>query len=285
MISIREAIDSDREQLITVSQDSHVTLRKVYRPRASAKPIGADSPFIRIVAVKNDIVVGMATYEVDGNSIYFGSLGVLAQYRKQGVAKALIQHIESVAIRDGFKRLTCATVEETGNVPIFEKLGFKITSCVIPEKFESLTGNAIHEVTLEKTLFYGHNFIGEIILESLIDSSVLESFKAFLVSARTANVENFDPAHWNIHRYRIPNHEVLRLLPLIENNLDKNQWYIHFYSENENRMYVTLSGKTFQLPKFRDTSWDEMILYGEKVGVGRRWTENIPVDFHLKESR
>lgn len=123
-------------------------------------------------------------------------------------------------------------------------------------------------------------YIGEIILESLVDPSVLESVKDFLISKRTANVENFTPSHWNIHRYRMPHHEVLRLLPLVENNLDKNQWYIHFYSESENKMYVTLSGKTFLLPKFLDSSWDEMILYGEKVGVGRRWTETIPVDFH-----
>lgn len=44
-------------------------------------------------------------------------------------------------------------------------------------------------------------------------------------------------------------------------------------------MYVILSGRIFQLPKYRDSTWDEMIAYGEKVGVDRYWTGNIPVDF------
>lgn len=285
LILIREATPSDHDQLKAVSHDAHATLRKVYRPCPSAKAIGTENPYIRIVAIKDGLIVGMATYEVDGDSFYFGSLGVLDHYRKQGVARALVRHIEGIALKDGFKKLTCATVEETGNAPIFEKLGFKIISRSIAEKFESLIEKPIHEVTMEKTLPENGYFIGEIILESLVDPSVLESFKTFLVSTRKANVENFTPSHWNIHRYRMPNHEVLRLLPLIENNLDKNQWYIHFYSEDENRMYVTLSEKTFLLPKFRDPSWNEMILYGEKVGVGRRWTENIPVDFHQESPR
>lgn len=123
-------------------------------------------------------------------------------------------------------------------------------------------------------------FIGEIILESLIDSSVIESFGSFVVSSRTADVKNFDPSHWHIHRYRMPLIQVQALIPRLQNNIDKNQWYIHFYSENSNRMFVVLSGRTFELPKSRDGSWDEMIAYGEKVGVGRRWTESIPVDFH-----
>jgi len=36
-------------------------------------------------------------------------------------------------------------------------------------------------------------FIGEIIRESLIDPSVLEEFKEYLVKTRTATVENFVP--------------------------------------------------------------------------------------------
>lgn len=154
-ILIREATHSDHDQLKAVSHDAHATLRKVYRPGPSAKAIGTENPYTRIVAIKGGLLVGMATYEVDGDSIYFGSLGVLDHYRKQGVARALVRHIEGIALKEGFKKLTCATVEETRNVPIFEKLGFKIISRAIPEKFESLIGTPIHEVTMEKLLVPG----------------------------------------------------------------------------------------------------------------------------------
>lgn len=123
-------------------------------------------------------------------------------------------------------------------------------------------------------------FIGEIILESLVDPSVLEPFRQFLVSSRTADVQDFVPSRWHIHRYRMPLDQVRTLIPGLENNIDKNQWYIHFYSEDTNQLFVVLSGRTFELPKQKDAAWNEMIAYGENVGVGRRWTENIPVDFH-----
>ena len=54
----------------------------------AAKPIGSgDVPFIRIVALVDNQIVGTATYEVDQNSLYFGSLGVLERYRKKGYGK------------------------------------------------------------------------------------------------------------------------------------------------------------------------------------------------------
>lgn len=126
-------------------------------------------------------------------------------------------------------------------------------------------------------------YIGEIILESLVDPSVLQSFQPFLISSRTATVENFDPSLWHIHRYKMPLSEVERLLPLLKDNIANNQWYVHFYAEATNDMFVVLPRRLFKLSKFRDPSWDEMIAYGESVGVGRRWTESIPVDFHKDE--
>jgi hypothetical protein len=124
-------------------------------------------------------------------------------------------------------------------------------------------------------------FTGEVIRESLIDPSVLEGFREYLVKTRTATVENFVPPLWHIGRYQLPLEQVLRLIPRLVNNINDGAWYVHFYSETTDEMYVVLSGKSFKLPKHRDASWDEMIAYGEKVGVGRRWTENIPVDFDV----
>lgn len=124
-------------------------------------------------------------------------------------------------------------------------------------------------------------FVGDIITESQIDSTVLDEFCGYVISRRTGKVKDFIPPIWHISRYRLPLEAVLRLTPKLKNNIRDNAWYVHFYSETTDELYVVLSGKVFKLPKHRDSSWDEMIAYGESVGVGRRWTENIPVDFEL----
>ena len=121
-------------------------------------------------------------------------------------------------------------------------------------------------------------FVGEIIRESLVDASVLENFRDCLVKERTANVANFMPSLWHIQRYRVPRGRVPVILARLVDNIRNSEWYVHFYSEDTDELFVVLSGRVFSLPKHRDSSWDEMIEYGEKVGVGRRWTENIPVD-------
>jgi len=56
------------------------------------------------------------------------------------------------------------------------------------------------------------SFIGEIILENLIDRSVLVPFKAYLVSSRIENVQNFVPSRWHIHRYRMSLDQVQALI-------------------------------------------------------------------------
>ena len=122
-------------------------------------------------------------------------------------------------------------------------------------------------------------FIGDVIRESLVDPSVLEEFKAYLIRTRTTTVENFVPSLWHIGRYELPPEQVPKLIPRLINNIQDSEWYVHFYSDTTDEMYVVLSGRTFKLPKHRDGTWDEMIAYGEKVGVSRRWTEHIPVDF------
>lgn len=124
-------------------------------------------------------------------------------------------------------------------------------------------------------------FIGEIILESLIDISVLKNIKHRLVSEREAQVKNFIPSHWHIQRYKVSYTELKCLIPKLENNFDKNQWYIHFYSLSTEKLFVILPGQSFELSKYdKNNHYQDMIAYGESVGVGRRWTENIPVDFY-----
>jgi len=84
---------------------------------------------------------------------------------------------------------------------------------------------------------------------------------------------------WNIKRYCIPKDNLINILPNLETAFVNGEWYIHFFSENSNELIVILKDKSFFISKEKDDSWNDMIEYGEKVGCGRRWTENIPTSF------
>ncbi len=92
---------------------------------------------------------GGATYEQDNDALYFGSLGVLEEYKKQGIARKLVEFIEIEAKKLGLRKLTCSTVLETGNEAIFHKLGFVEPT----KKFIATSANKdIREILLIKVL-------------------------------------------------------------------------------------------------------------------------------------
>lgn len=151
-IVIREFTSVDEDGVQLVSKQALATLRKFYAPSATAQKIGSKSSSTRLVALSKDRIIGTVIYEEDGESLYFGGLGVLEDCRRQGVLKILVSHIEQIAKRGNFQKLTCATMIETGNVPIFEKLGFQVVSSEITNKFVSPAGQPVTEVRLEKLI-------------------------------------------------------------------------------------------------------------------------------------
>lgn len=123
------------------------------------------------------------------------------------------------------------------------------------------------------------NYTGEIIVESLEDRSILTSLETYKIKSRSAEMPNEQVKTWNINRYCIDETALMQVLPHLEQSIGKGGWYIHFYSDLGNKLFVLFKGKHFVVSKHKDQSWDEMIAYGESIGVERGWTENIPVVF------
>ena len=124
-----------------------------------------------------------------------------------------------------------------------------------------------------------NQYIGDIIVESLEYPSKIDFIESDCTKERIVDMPAEDVKVWHIKRYSISHKTLLQLIPVLETNFVNGEWYIHFYSKETNEMYVILKNRHFLISKYKDASWDEMIAYGEKVGVGRKWTENIPVDF------
>lgn len=126
----------------------------MYRPTAAARQARTtkDGTLDRLVAVLDGHVVGTVQYRVADGRLSFLALGVHPAHRRRGVARALIRHLETIAARSGCGSVTAHTVRETGNVPIFEKLGFEVESEEPTPLFESERHRTLTEVAMRKRL-------------------------------------------------------------------------------------------------------------------------------------
>ncbi len=125
------------------------------------------------------------------------------------------------------------------------------------------------------------NYTGEIIVESLQDKSVLDALEPFKIKSRRADLPNEQVKVWNINRYCLDEQTLSEVIPRLEKAVGPGGWYVHFYSDLDNKLYVIFRGKHFIVSKKKDSTWDEMIRFGESIGVERRWTETIPVSFRV----
>lgn len=123
------------------------------------------------------------------------------------------------------------------------------------------------------------NYTGEIIVEGLQNKAVLDSLEPYKIKSRRAEMPNEQVNVWNINRYCLDEQALGEVIPWLEKAIGPGEWYIHFCSDLGNKLYVLFKDKHFLVSKKKDSTWDEMIRFGESIGVARRWTENIPVSF------
>lgn len=114
-----------------------------------------------------------------------------------------------------------------------------------------------------------------IIEESLDNQNILNVIKKLFYSQRIEEVEEDEVPIWHINEYHVPDSELVNILPLLEEHI-KPTWYIHAFSQE--KLYVVLKGKSFNISKQKDDSWNEMIEYGVKnAKVERHFLENVPL--------
>ncbi len=151
MITVRDSRPEDAEAVREVEASATATLRAIYRPNEKAlrckQTISRN--LCRLVAERDGTVVGTAQYFADGRAMRVIGLGVRGDFRRQGVARAIVAEIAGRAASLGLPSVVTRTVEQTGNVPIFEALGFKVTARCPDEYSESVTGGELTDVSLE----------------------------------------------------------------------------------------------------------------------------------------
>ena len=153
-ITVRPPQACDEAEIAEVDRLATQDLRRVYRPALGAVKQRASIAhrLQRLVATMNDRVVGTVQYYFTGNCVAFLGLGVHPEFRRQGVAGALVQELECIGETTGATALTLYTIRETGSLTIFESLGFSVVSEQPTSLFESTSPGALTEVLMKKPL-------------------------------------------------------------------------------------------------------------------------------------
>jgi ribosomal protein S18 acetylase RimI-like enzyme len=154
-LTVRDATAADQAAILDLERSATEDLRKVYRPTAVAPQHRAalDPQLRRLVAVIAGLVVGIVHYQIEDDRLSFLGLAVHPDFRRRGIATALIQELEVIG-RDGACRaMTLWTVRETRNVEIFQRLGFAVETEEPSTLFESDKFPSLSEVFMRKDLF------------------------------------------------------------------------------------------------------------------------------------
>jgi ribosomal protein S18 acetylase RimI-like enzyme len=122
----RESQPGDEAAIDRVTISGLATLRRTYRPAPAAIERKAARSLRRLVAIDADAIVGTVEYAIDDHRLHAIGLHVLETHRRRGVARCLIDALATIATRAGARKLSLYTIRETGNVEVFERLGFTV---------------------------------------------------------------------------------------------------------------------------------------------------------------
>lgn len=150
-IHVRYATEQDLKHLQPINSSAKETLRKFYH-RIDSVPQMDDCPTALIVAEIDCQLVGRCEYRINNKELYFLSIGVLDTHRGLGVLKKIFEFLESIAKQEHCNKISCETIEETGNRKIFEKLGMDLVSRQKSKKYIAPDEAPVHEVLMTKIL-------------------------------------------------------------------------------------------------------------------------------------
>jgi predicted N-acetyltransferase YhbS len=154
VVTIREATPADADEIAAVRASAVATLRKTYRPnqKALAHKQAIAPALMTLVAVLDGRVVGSVDYHLTSGRVHFLSLDVHADWRRQGVARQLVEELVRIGREAGATRLSTYAVVETGNPAIFERIGFRVISVERSNFFESDRFDVVTEAYLERAI-------------------------------------------------------------------------------------------------------------------------------------
>lgn len=117
-------------------------------------------------------------------------------------------------------------------------------------------------------------FIGCVILESLEKETPLAGLQP--IAERVVDMpDDPDATVWHVCWYRVDAAKLHNRLPALAEAM-RPHWYAHFWAGDD--LCVILSRAFFWAKASDRTTWQDFILYGDTIGVDRKWTESVPTE-------
>jgi ribosomal protein S18 acetylase RimI-like enzyme len=122
VIVVHAATESDISAARRLAEQVFAELRRFYLPKLTASV--ADSANC-VVAETGGRVVGRVLFAIESDRLHLWGLAVDPEFRRIGVARALLMCLSDTAMAAGLRALSLSTIKQTGNVAVFERLGFR----------------------------------------------------------------------------------------------------------------------------------------------------------------
>lgn len=148
---VRQAEYPDHASRQKIIEAATHELRLVYKPVNKVVPNPKLSIGILVVA-DGDILIGTAEYINNEDNMYIQGIAVHQDYRKKGVCRMLIEEIRELAIKQNYEQLSLCVIEETGNVSVFEKIGFNVINKYQSNHYIGLEGQIVTQVEMVKII-------------------------------------------------------------------------------------------------------------------------------------
>lgn len=153
-IVIRKATSADAGEVAAVFEAAFAPLRSIYRPTTEtlARQTNQTWDETRLVAEIAGQIVATVQFDQHETHLHVIGLAVHPDYQRRGIAGELLNWIFTHASRIGRQSVVLETIRETGNVAIFENLGFHVVNEVIAAWSVSETHDQLYFVTMERTV-------------------------------------------------------------------------------------------------------------------------------------
>ena len=147
-------LPSTDASLVELSNTVFAELRNIYRPTALAqqnKMTSADD-WSYFGYYSQQRLIAVVCVKLNGDTLHLSALAVASTSRRKGVARHLISEVQQMFPHANQVSVWC--VEQTGNVNVFESLGFKVVERIVSDYFEltNTSDEKAIEVRLERKL-------------------------------------------------------------------------------------------------------------------------------------
>lgn len=152
VMNIRPYEDCDTERVAAIVRDATEELRMRYRPAGRTEDTDTIFGWSRYVIDWNGGAAGVVEIAVVNNGAQIRGLAVGRAYRRRGLARILLTFCVNRAAQAGARKLTLYTIKETGNVDIFEKLGFSVVREDVARGYVGVDGKPVYQVRMERDI-------------------------------------------------------------------------------------------------------------------------------------